>query len=116
MYRRALQALHNAAVPFVIAGAYAIYEHTGIYRQTKDLDLFFEPSAVVSADIGGHGSPGSLASASRSHQLRPSSGGTATGSGMRILSGSKVAGPILPHAHLCRVTNRWTEWSSTRRR
>ena len=49
VYRRALQALHNAAVPFVIAGAYAIYEHTGIYRQTKDLDLFFEPSAVVSA-------------------------------------------------------------------
>jgi hypothetical protein len=49
VYRRALQALHGAAVPFVIAGAYAIYEHTGIYRQTKDLDLLFEPSAVVAA-------------------------------------------------------------------
>ena len=49
VYRRALQALHDAAVPFVVAGAYAIYEHTGIYRQTKDLDLFFEPSAVVAA-------------------------------------------------------------------
>ena len=49
MYRRALQTLNDAAVPFVVAGAYAIYEHTGIYRQTKDLDLFVEPSAVLPA-------------------------------------------------------------------
>jgi hypothetical protein len=47
VYRRALQALNEAAVPYVVAGAYAIYEHTGIYRQTKDLDLFVEPSFVV---------------------------------------------------------------------
>jgi hypothetical protein len=33
----------------IVAGAYAIYEHTGIYRKTKDLDLFFEPSSVVAA-------------------------------------------------------------------
>lgn len=49
VYRRALQALNDAAVPYVVAGAYAIYEHTGIYRQTKDLDLFVEPSTVVAA-------------------------------------------------------------------
>src|SRR5260370_20812885 len=49
VYRRALQALNDAAVPYVVAGAYAIYEHTGIYRQTKDLDLFVEPSFVVAA-------------------------------------------------------------------
>ena len=49
VYRRALQALNAASVPYVVAGAYAIYEHTGIYRQTKDLDLFVEPSVVVSA-------------------------------------------------------------------
>ena len=49
MYRRALQALNEAAIPYVVAGAYAIYEHTGIYRQTKDLDLFVEPSHVVPA-------------------------------------------------------------------
>lgn len=49
MYRRALQALNDRAVPYVVAGAYAIYEHTGIYRQTKDLDLFVEPSSVVPA-------------------------------------------------------------------
>ena len=49
VYRRALQALNNASIPFVVAGAYAIYEHTGIYRQTKDLDLFVEPSVVIPA-------------------------------------------------------------------
>jgi hypothetical protein len=49
VYRRALQALNSARVPYVVAGAYAIYEHTGIYRQTKDLDLFVEPSAVIDA-------------------------------------------------------------------
>ncbi len=49
VYRRALHALNEAAVRFVVAGAYAIYEHTGIYRQTKDLDLFVEPSAVLPA-------------------------------------------------------------------
>jgi len=49
VYRRALQALNDASIPYVVAGAYAIYEHTGIYRQTKDLDLFVEPSTVVSA-------------------------------------------------------------------
>lgn len=49
VYKRALDAINAAAVPYVVAGAYAIYEHTGIYRQTKDLDLFFEPSALVSA-------------------------------------------------------------------
>ncbi len=49
VYKRALEALTAAEVPFVVAGAYAIYEHTGIYRKTKDLDLFFEPAAVVPA-------------------------------------------------------------------
>jgi hypothetical protein len=49
VYRCALEALNNAGVPYVVAGAYAIYEHTGIYRKTKDLDLLFEPAAVVPA-------------------------------------------------------------------
>ena len=49
VYRRALQALNAAAVPYVVAGAYAIYEHTGIYRQTKDLDIFVEPRSVITA-------------------------------------------------------------------
>jgi hypothetical protein len=49
VYKRALDAINSAGVRYVVAGAYAIYEHTGIYRKTKDLDLFFEPSAVVPA-------------------------------------------------------------------
>lgn len=55
VYRRALQVLNAAGVPYIVAGAYAIYEHTGIYRQTKDLDLFFEPSTVVPAAQALHG-------------------------------------------------------------
>lgn len=49
VYQRALRALNAASVPYVVAGAYAIYEHTGIYRQTKDLDLFVEPVMVLPA-------------------------------------------------------------------
>lgn len=49
VYRRALEALNRAGVPYVISGLYAIYEYTGIYRQTKDLDLFVEPGRVVEA-------------------------------------------------------------------
>ena len=49
IYKRALEAVNATGVPYVVAGAYAIYEHTGIYRKTKDLDLFFEPASVVPA-------------------------------------------------------------------
>jgi hypothetical protein len=49
VYRLALETLNQAEVPYVVAGAFAIYEHTGIYRQTKDLDLFFEPRDVLPA-------------------------------------------------------------------
>jgi hypothetical protein len=49
LYKRVLGALNAAGVPYVVAGAYAIYEHTGIYRQTKDLDLFVEPENVLAA-------------------------------------------------------------------
>jgi hypothetical protein len=49
LYKLALRTLNEAGVPYVVAGAYAIYEHTGIYRETKDLDLFVEPEHVVPA-------------------------------------------------------------------
>jgi hypothetical protein len=49
VYKRALEAVNAVGVPYVVAGAYAIYEHTGIYRKTKDLDLFFEPSGIIPA-------------------------------------------------------------------
>jgi hypothetical protein len=37
---RAIQLLQEAGVPFLVGGAYAYAEYTGIYRDTKDLDLF----------------------------------------------------------------------------
>jgi hypothetical protein len=48
-YKKALSALNRGGVPYVVTGAYAIYEYTGIYRETKDLDLFVEPEHLVSA-------------------------------------------------------------------
>jgi hypothetical protein len=49
LYKSALTALNAAGIPYVIAGAYAIYEHTGIYRETKDLDIFVDPTLLVGA-------------------------------------------------------------------
>lgn len=49
IYKRALDALNAAGIPFVVTGAYAIYEHTGIYRDTTDLDLFASPENIVPA-------------------------------------------------------------------
>src|SRR5690606_20648392 len=48
-YKRALDTLNEAGIPYVVSGAYAIYEHTGIYRETKDLDLFLDPGHIVEA-------------------------------------------------------------------
>ena len=48
-YKLALRTLNQAGVPYVVAGLYAIHHYTGIYRQTKDLDLFVEPGRVIDA-------------------------------------------------------------------
>src|SRR5437870_1004227 len=47
-YRRALMALHEAGIGFLVGGAYAFAHYTGIVRDTKDFDIFvrrsdFEP-------------------------------------------------------------------------
>src|SRR5437899_3273145 len=39
-YREAVHILEGAGVPFLIGGAYAFRYHTGIIRDTKDLDVF----------------------------------------------------------------------------
>lgn len=41
---RALQLLREAGVPFLVGGAYAYCHHTGLHRDTKDLDLFLRLS------------------------------------------------------------------------
>jgi hypothetical protein len=42
-YYRALVALTEARVPFLLGGAYALERYTGIARDTKDVDLFVRP-------------------------------------------------------------------------
>jgi len=49
VYRLALKTLNTAGIRYVVAGLYAIHHYTGIYRQTKDLDLFLEPGDVIAA-------------------------------------------------------------------
>jgi predicted nucleotidyltransferase len=41
-YRRALRALTDAGIPFLVGGAFAHACYTGIRRSTKDLDLFIK--------------------------------------------------------------------------
>jgi hypothetical protein len=43
VFRKALRTLIDADVPFVVAGAFAVNHYTGIWRNTKDLDLFVQP-------------------------------------------------------------------------
>lgn len=53
---RAIELLMNEGVPFVVGGAYAYATYTGIYRDTKDLDLFprkrdaLQALAILEAD------------------------------------------------------------------
>ena len=43
-YRRVLQALGEAGVPYLVGGGFAFSQYTGVHRYTKDLDLFVRPS------------------------------------------------------------------------
>ena len=49
VYRDALEALNRAGIPFVLSGLYAVHAYTGVYRETKDLDLLVTPDVVVPA-------------------------------------------------------------------
>ncbi len=43
LFRDVLKALERRGVPYAVSGAVALRQHTGICRQTKDLDLFVTP-------------------------------------------------------------------------
>jgi hypothetical protein len=45
----ALRALAASDVPFLVAGAYAFFEYTGIVRDTKDLDVFLRRRDLAAA-------------------------------------------------------------------
>jgi hypothetical protein len=46
LFREVIELLEQKRVPFVISGAFALHEHTGIWRDTKDLDLFLPTREV----------------------------------------------------------------------
>lgn len=49
VYREALEALNGTGIPYVVSGLYAVHAYTGVYRETKDLDLLVAPEVVVPA-------------------------------------------------------------------
>lgn len=50
LFRAVLEHLNERQVPYVVAGAAALREHTGIARNTKDLDVFL-PAEYVGAAL-----------------------------------------------------------------
>src|SRR6266481_4264590 len=49
LFREVIQLMEQENVPFAVSGAFALHEHTGIWRDTKDLDLFLPPSQMQPA-------------------------------------------------------------------
>jgi hypothetical protein len=49
IFRKALHAMITADSPFIVAGAFAVNHYTGIWRNTKDLDLFVRPGDADAA-------------------------------------------------------------------
>lgn len=49
LFREVLTLLENAHVPHAVAGAFALRQHTGISRFTKDLDIFLTAQSASSA-------------------------------------------------------------------
>ena len=49
LFREVLQVLNRGGVPYVVSGAFALQKHTGIWRDTKDLDLFLAAQNVPHA-------------------------------------------------------------------
>src|SRR6266545_4327798 len=49
LFREVLQLMNARGVPYVVSGAFALQKHTGIFRDTKDLDLFLPAEHVEAA-------------------------------------------------------------------
>lgn len=49
LFQRVLRALSRSGVAYAVAGAFAFQHYTGIWRFTKDLDLFLPARAVAGA-------------------------------------------------------------------
>ena len=57
LFQEVLTLLEQCHIAYAVAGAFALREHTGICRDTKDLDVFLTADEVVSAlaCLRGHG-------------------------------------------------------------
>ena len=52
LFRGVLELMNREQIPYLVAGAFALHEHTGIWRNTKDLDLFLTaPEAERALDL-----------------------------------------------------------------
>jgi hypothetical protein len=49
MFRETLMVLNRCRVPYAVSGAFALQVHTGIWRTTKDIDLFLAPEDISAA-------------------------------------------------------------------
>jgi Nucleotidyl transferase of unknown function (DUF2204) len=49
LYRDVLLAMNGHGIPYAVAGAFALQKYTGIWRVTKDLDLFIKAADVHAA-------------------------------------------------------------------
>src|SRR5690242_16359519 len=49
LFIEVLELMNRHQVPYVISGAFALHQHTGICRDTKDLDLFLPAEHVQEA-------------------------------------------------------------------
>lgn len=49
LFRQVLQHMNERGVPYAVAGAFALAQHTGISRDTKDLDVFLPAEHVAEA-------------------------------------------------------------------
>src|ERR1700724_3834993 len=49
LFREVIELLEQNHVPFVVSGAFALHEHTGIWRDTKDLDFFLPAQEATRA-------------------------------------------------------------------
>lgn len=49
VFTRGLSALNEAAVPYLVGGAFAKHAYTNVWRKTKDLDIFVKPEDLQQA-------------------------------------------------------------------
>jgi hypothetical protein len=49
LYREVLLLLNRRQIPYAVSGAFALQQHTGIWRVTKDLDLFLTAASAQTA-------------------------------------------------------------------